>query len=135
MTRSIQKDRILAQSIERRCSVPISQDDARTLRRAEMTLQRWAEHECGDGNDYASWAIERDESSGIPYMARYPHTGKPSRYRIPDRERGALRRVDALCTRYGLHYFHQTDPRGCTLYVSTEILTDSNYTNGVACCS
>jgi hypothetical protein len=40
----------------------IGYDDAYRLRRISMTLQRWFELECGDGNDYGSWAIERDES-------------------------------------------------------------------------
>ncbi len=60
---------------------------------------------------------------------------RTSRQPIPDREAGALRRVAAICEANGLHYFHQTDPRGCTLYVSNEPLTDTNYTNGVACCA
>lgn len=37
----------------------ISEDDALALRRIAMTLHRWHELECGDGNDYGSWAIER----------------------------------------------------------------------------
>ncbi len=118
------------------CSVSghpgIAFDDVNDLRRAQITLHRWAEQECGDGNDYASWAIERDEQTDIPYFCRYPHTGKMTRTRIADREKGALRRVAAICTRLGLHYFHQTDPRGCALYVSTEPLTDVNYNRGVA---
>jgi aryl carrier-like protein len=35
--------------------INIGFDDANTLRRAEKTLHRWAELECGDGNNYASW--------------------------------------------------------------------------------
>lgn len=111
----------------------IPAEDARTLRRAELTLQRWAEQECGDGNDYMSWAIERDEATGKPFMARYPHNGKPSRYSIADREAGALRRVAALCQRLGLSFYHQTDPRGAMLYVSNTPLTDTTYTQGVSC--
>ncbi len=45
------------------------------LRRIQMTLHRWAELEHGDGNDYASWAIERDDETGIPYRCFYPHRG------------------------------------------------------------
>ena len=105
-------------------------DVAHTLRRAELTLRRWAELECGDSNDYASWAIERDEQTGKPYRVTYPHNSdKVRRHATPDRENGALRRVAAT----GLHFYHQTDPRGAALYVSNEPLTDSNYTNGVCC--
>ena len=108
-------------------------DEANTLRRAQLVLQRWGEQECGDGR----WLIERDEATGVPYRYRYgyPDKGQPIRYRIADREAGALRRVKAICTAHGLHYYHQTDPRGCSLYVSTEPLPDHNYTHGVACCA
>lgn len=36
----------------------ISWDDACALRRISMTLHRWHELECGDGNSHGSWAIE-----------------------------------------------------------------------------
>lgn len=126
----------LMQALQSRLNVQgLTFDDANNLRRAQLALHRWAEQECGDGNDWASRAIERDESTGIPYMCRYPHTGKMTRTRIADRETGALRRVAAICKRLGLHFYHQTDPRGCALYVSTEELTDVNYNRGVACCA
>ena len=126
------KNAELQRRLERR-GIIATIEQAATLRRAEMTLHRWAELECGDGNDYASWAIERDETTGKPYFARYPHNGKPSRTAIPDREKGALRRVASLCQSLGIHFFHQGDPRGCALYVSAEPLTDGDYTRGVAC--
>lgn len=115
--------------------IELSFHDANILRRAQLTLHRWSELECGDGDDYKSWSIERDETSGVPYMVIYPHDGKSRRSRVPDRETGALRRVAEVCKRNGLHYFHQTDPRGCSLYVSNEPLTDSAYNRGVACCA
>ena len=119
-------------TLSRRLGIPVAEYQARGLRRCQMTLHRWAELECGDGDNYKSWAIERDEKTGRPYMCIYPHQGANSRYIVPDRERGALRRVAKLCAELGLHYFHQTDPRGCALYVSREPLTDSNYNQGVA---
>ncbi len=110
---------------------------AAALCRASVTLSTWAEKECGNGNDYASWAIERDETTGKPYLVTYPHdfaAGDTTNEPIADRERGALRRIGGICERLGLHYYHQTDPRGCALYVSREPLTDTNYSGGVACC-
>ncbi len=131
----------LISSIERRTQVRLSFDDANTLRRAEKLLQRWAELECGDSNQWGSWAIERDDNGdGAPFMVhhRYAHgTGKDSivRTRIADREAGALRRIKAVCERNGLNYYHQTDPRGCALYVSNQPFADFNYSSvGVACC-
>jgi hypothetical protein len=37
-----------------------------------------------------------------------------------------------LCQEAGLHVYHQTDPRGCALYISREPLPDNNYTRGCA---
>lgn len=106
-----------------------------TLRRAEVTLQRWSEQECGDSNNFVSWAIERDEKTNKPYRVVYPHSGdKVRRYPIADRETGALKRVAAICKELGIYFYHQMDPRGCALYISGEPLNSSNYTNGVALC-
>jgi hypothetical protein len=119
------------------------------LRRIEMTLHRWAELECGDGNDYASWAIERDEQSGLPYLVTYPHDGKTRRTRVADRETGALKRlariVKARNEREAVNdgsrdvlAYHQTDPRGCALYLvlASDIpegsTIDQFYTRGLA---
>src|SRR3990172_3538068 len=112
----------LMQRVSSRCNVSLNFEDANTLRRAQLTLHRWAELECGDGNDYSSWAIERDEETSLPYFCRYPHTGKSYRTRIADREAGALRRITEVCHRNNLHFYHQGDPRGCALYVSHEPL-------------
>jgi hypothetical protein len=110
----------------------MSIDDARILRKAELTLHHWAEGECGDSFGSYSRVIERDDNTGKPYMCVYGLDGV-SRYAIPDREAGALRRVAKLCKRLGLHYYHQGDPRGCALYVSRNPLTDTNYnTQGTA---
>ena len=103
---------------------------ARTLRRAQLTLHRWAELECngtiqregeqGDGKPFRVWT-RQDGRIG---------TSPP----IPDREAGAIRRVEQVCKAAGLHYYHQTDPRGCALYVSTEPLNSQNYSSkGVPC--
>lgn len=110
----------------------ISEHDAREFRRCAMILSRWGELECGDGNDDVSWAIERDEKTEKPYMVVYPRKGQSSRSLIPDREKGALKRIKALCTLHGLHFYYQTDPRGASLYLSREPMTDQNYSSGVA---
>ena len=74
----------------------ISWEDAHALRRASMTLQRWFELECGDGNDYGSWAIERARA----------------------RQDGARKRIAKILASYpGLFAYVQTDPRGCALYI------------------
>lgn len=129
-------DRVWAAIVRRGAS--LTHEDAAVLRRAEMTLHRWGEGECGNSGDRVSWMIERDEETGKPFKVVWYHqkiNPRPSRYAIPDREKGALRRVAATCERLGLYWYHQTDPRGCALYVDVVPLTDSNYSKGVACCS
>jgi len=122
----------------------ISYEHANALRRISMTLSRWGELECGDGNEYGSWAIERDESTEVPYMVhhRYMHgQGKDTvhRTRIADREKGALKRLQAIMSKYpDLLAYHQTDPRGCAVYVLRKddvpvgSSVDSVYNRGVA---
>lgn len=128
-----EKNELLAARIHSRTGIELSWRDAETLRRCQMTLHRWHELECGVGNDYASWSIERDEATDYPYLVTYPHTGKSSRQRIADKERGAVKRLESLRQFTGLYYYVQSDPRGCALYVSQDPINDTNYTNGVAC--
>lgn len=128
---------VVARNVQARLwlkSIDLTFDDCLVLARAERTLHRWYEGECGDGNDYASWAIERDEETGKAYKHVYPHTRDSYRVSIPDREAGALKRIKRVCETNDLHFYVQTDPRGCALYVSTEPLDSSNYTNGYAVC-
>ena len=66
-----QKDVLVLTRLTSR-GVPATQSDARALRRIERTLRRWAELECGDGNDRCSWSIERCEVTGRPFMCVYP---------------------------------------------------------------
>lgn len=117
-----------------------------TLLRAERTLHRWAELECGDSNDYGSWAIERDENGdGPPYLVhhRYQHgQGRDTitRRKIADRETGARKRVIAIAQAHGLTPYFQTDPRGGALWLlrPNDLIPacdiDSYYTRGLSLC-
>ncbi len=128
-------------------------DEAVSLRRIEMTLQRWAEQECGDSNDYCSTGIERDETTGKPFrVVSYHNENKSRRYPIADREAGALKRlariVDArnarVCENMGgnaadVISYHQTDCRGCMVYLVKRsdlggAPIDQVYTRGLAVC-
>lgn len=113
--------------------------DCVTLRRISMTLHRWFELECGDGNDYASWSIERDDATGKPYMVTHPHNGKSYRRPIADRETGAKKRLAKVMAKYpGLTAYTQGDPRGAALYILRPedirpgLTPDACYTNGIA---
>lgn len=126
--------------------IGVSYEDADKLRLIERTLHRWAELECGDSNDYSSWAIERDEETDKPCFVRHVYArngGKDQTYRTPtaDREAGALKRLSKILANYPeLTYYHQTDPRVCALWlIPREKLSkgerlDSVYTRGVAVC-
>lgn len=100
-------------------SLGITPTDAAALRRISMTLHRWHELECGDGNG----AIERDEATGIPYYynanSRFLGANDRRAYsRIADREAGALKRLKFIMARYPtLGYYVQGDPRGAALYI------------------
>lgn len=114
-----------------------------------MTLHRWHELECGDSNDYASWTIARGrkvngvfeyDDNGTPFEECHVHTENKARYTpIADRERGALKRLQAIMARYpGFAFYVQGDPRGASLYILRpgDILADASvdscYTRGIA---
>lgn len=132
--------------------------DAYALRRISVTLHRWHELECGDGNDRASWTVTRGkmtrhvrgmgvvdhvfahDESGAPFLETHYHDRtKPTYSAITDRERGAQKRLAAIMARYpGLTAYVQGDPRGCALYIlqASDIpdgaTIDSCYSRGVA---
>lgn len=130
----------------------IQYDDAVALRRISMTLHRWHELECGDSNDSCSTVLVRGnkqngsfvyDDDGKPFIETHWHrwesSPKPSYYRIPDRERGAQKRLAKILRKYpGYLAYVQGDPRGCALYIlrpgdlreGSDI--SSCYTNGLA---
>lgn len=132
--------------IERLLRIGVSYEDANALRRISMTLQRWYELECGDSNAYGAWAIERDEVTEVPYMVRHHYSHTPgtkdrmTRTRIADKEKGALKRLQAIAAKYKRKYvpYVQTDPRGAALFMVAKKdipkggSIDSYYSRGVA---
>jgi hypothetical protein len=96
----------------------ITLEDAFSIRRIAMTLTAWAEAECGNSNDYCSWAIERDPDTDKPYRICHYSDGRVRKALIPDRENGAIKRMNKLMKAYPeLGWYHQTDPRGHSVYV------------------
>lgn len=92
-----------------RIGVFMDSTDVNTLRRAGMTLHRWAEMECGIDNG----CVEVDDDG-----TTWWHDSRSGRrWRTPNRERGAVKRVQAVCNKYSLQYYHQGDPRGAVLRV------------------
>ena len=103
-------------------------DEAEKLRRISMTLHRWAEHECNG-------AIQRDgeNGDGVPYWYN-TNTGNKI-CRVPDREKGAIKRLRAIINARNdratkrdiatgtwmvnqeVSHYVQGDPRGAALYI------------------
>jgi hypothetical protein len=116
----------LARQSEVLRSLGFTSEEAEQLRRISMTLHRWHERECGDGNG----CIERDETTGKAYWLN-SHTMKRSA--VADREKGALKRLAAILKAHSergrdtgphtitrnpkLEAYIQTDPRGAALYI------------------
>ena len=69
-------------------SLGFTSGEADTLRRISLTLSRWAEHACNG-------TIERDETRGNRPFWSNPGYGRHYVAPVADRERGALRRLDA----------------------------------------
>jgi len=116
-------------------------NEINALWRIERALHRWAELECGNSDDIKSWHIERDETTGKPFMVTHFHrSDKSNRWPIPDRENGALRRLEKMMKLHdGIRFYHQTDPRGCALYIIDDTsIPDADlhrlYNRGVAVC-
>lgn len=128
----------------------ISYQDATALRRISMTLHRWHELECGDGNNHGSWCITRGrkvkllkdhiptlkdsretfvhDDDGKPYLEHHHYLhGQGKDYitysALPDRERGAMKRLAKIMANYpGWASYVQGDPRGCALYILSATL-------------
>lgn len=106
-------------------------DEAGALRRISMTLRRWHDLECG----IDAGCIERDDTTGKPYwVAQYRDNVR--RWPVPDRERGALRRLARIVAARNerqpamsvvmlpdraapntVSSYVQPDPRGASLYI------------------
>lgn len=121
-------------------------DETETLIKAERTLRRWAEMECGTGDEWHTVSIERDEETGKPFrrLQFYSYGGRWTDRREPcrDMEAAALRRVSAIAEAHpGMSFYRQGDPRGCALYlirpqdVIPGASVDSYYSRGIAICT
>ena len=138
--KAYRKDMELMARQYKQTGVFLSFKDAETLRRAELTLHAWDEKRCGwstSGPYGASFALVRDEDGdNKPYIEIHPNSSLKTRWEpIPDLEAGALRRIEEVCKRNGLEFYHQGDPRGCNLYIakSGAGMNATNYPNFIPC--
>lgn len=116
-------------------------EEFNALRRISMTLRRWHELECGTGDDRVTRSVERDEATNKPFLrVQYAtaHGWQDRRYPIPDRESGALRRLEKIMQSHPeVIAYVQGDPRGAALYIVTKEQLrgqsiESCYSNGIA---
>jgi hypothetical protein len=83
-------------------SLGFTLEEARQLRRISIALRHWAERESNEN-----------------IVTNIDGTAWINGYRIPNREAGAIRRLKSILNpvAHRLTYYHQTDPRGCALYI------------------
>jgi hypothetical protein len=111
-----------ARFVEMMGTLGFTADETCALLKAERTLHRWAELECGTGDDRVSISVERDEQTGKPFR-RVQYMGAGGKWqdrREPcrDMESAALRKIRAMFSgKSTLAFYVQGDPRGCALYV------------------
>ena len=104
------------ENLPRLLKAGLSHDDAVKLRQIGMRLHRWFEKECGDSDNYKSWAIVRDDETDKPYLEVHPHQGKSYREPIHDQETADRKRILKIMEKYPtLSVYIQTDPRGAPL--------------------
>lgn len=109
----------------------LTRSDLDALLLAEKRLSRFAEHECNG-------VIQRDEMTGIPYW--YSSYDNRRLGKARDMENGALKRIAEILKPTTLSFYHQTDPRGCALYLIRQSdipdgkSIDQYYTRGIAIC-
>jgi len=99
--------------------VRMASQDVRILRRAERTLRRWHERECG--TKYG--CIDYEEDGKPVWVSATTGESRP----ILDTKTRALRRVAEVCARYHLYYYVQGDPRGPALWIGTVPLDCASY--------
>jgi hypothetical protein len=92
-------------------------EDAFALRRIAMTLERWHELECGTTTANGRSVAVCRNPAGKPYLYWLTMTGGCRKF-IPDREAGALCRLEKIMARYPkLAASVQSDPRGPALFI------------------
>ena len=127
MNKDLKNELLMARQYKH-TGVFMNRRDVETLRKAELTLNRWS-------TETANGTIQRSMGCIVRVNPNVSKLYGENVQTVPDRETGALRRIAEVCKRNGLEYFHQQDPRGCSLYISKigECINDSNYPSFIAC--
>lgn len=143
-------------------------EEATQLRRIEMTLSRWAEAECSGEIEREEIGINAGKPFRVSQAWINGTADKRTAWPVADREAGALKRLKAIVDRRNerelahertlkheqagltyaqaveacggeIRFYHQTDPRGCMVYLVKRSDLDGKpidqvYNRGVAVC-
>lgn len=114
------KKQDIARFYESMTRMGFTYEETETLRRAQLTLRRWAERECNG-------EIERDEETGKTFAFREYRGETRTGYTVPDLETGALRRIkETVDARNKLEWSKDEQLRGASI--------DAAYSRGFAVC-
>jgi hypothetical protein len=134
------KSERLRNSIKNRFNVELPLKLVNALFRAEKSIGRFDELLCGSSEYIGASRYDvsirptNDDYTEFEFI-RQGQTGKiVCRHPIADSRIRTLKRLSAVLATFGLAPFHQSDPRGCSLYVAPIGSRDVGYSNGVACC-
>jgi hypothetical protein len=129
---------------DRMTNLGFSHAETEALLKAERALTRFAELECGTSDANRSVHVFRDEETGKPFYRVEYRVGNEWKERVQpkrDTEKAALAKVEAIMSgKTGFRAYHQTDPRGCALYIIRpgDIEAGENvhalYNRGIALC-
>jgi hypothetical protein len=85
----------------------------------------------------SSWAIKQDYLA-LRFLSRRLSTidtqycnGELTEEQETGKIAPVIKRLDATLKPYGLHWYHQSDPRGAALYVSKSPITQADYTSAL----
>ena len=106
---------------DRMTNLGFSHAETEALLKAERALTRWAELECGISDSNRSISVFRDEETGKPFYRVEYRVGNEWKTRTEpkrDTEKAALQTVKRIIDgKPGFRAYHQTDPRGVSLYL------------------
>ncbi len=121
----------IARTFAQLLALGLTIDECEQLRRGSMRLSRWAEMECNHD-------VSREDIAGKVTIRYCRDNGDISRpFVIADRETPAIKRCEAIAKAHGLVFYHQSDPRGCAVYIGRAndlggVPIDSAYTRLIA---
>ena len=106
---------------DRMTNLGFSREETKSLLKAERALTHWAGLECGISDCNRSISVFRDEETGKPFYRIEYRVGNEWKTRTQpkrDTEKAALQTVARILeSKPGFSAYHQTDPRGVSLYL------------------